>query len=71
MRLEEKWEVSFQFFESRKESKWMKEGVCESHYSFVVTTHMYRLYDGHAVFSSVPPHCCEFELRVDDDAAVG
>jgi hypothetical protein len=32
---------------------------------------MYRLYDGHAVFSSVPPHCCEFELRVDDDAAVG
>jgi hypothetical protein len=33
-------------------------------------TYMYRLYDRHAVFPSIPPHCCEFELRV-DDAAVG
>jgi hypothetical protein len=35
-----------------------------------LVTHIYRLYDCHAVFSSIPPHCCKFELRV-DDAAVG
>jgi hypothetical protein len=49
-------------FEARMKSR----SVGMSH----LFTYMYRLYDRHAVFPSIPPHCCEFELRV-DDAAVG
>lgn len=32
-------------------------------------THMYGLYDCHAMRSAVPPHVCEFEMRV--NAAIG
>lgn len=37
--------------------------------SLLFIAHVYRLYDCHAMRSAIPPHGCEFEVRV--NAVIG